>query len=246
VVIDVQRLLARVLVVIFLASFGGLGAWYAYSGKTPLYERKVSLVVVPDRKLGPSEVPIQVDTTIAGGIGSKAMLGQALRELRFTPASAKDYSLRAFVRPGSDIIDAQLRGPDPRVLAPLGRAYVRTSTRWSSDHYAAYDLEFLETTATPGPVYPHPKRMYGLGLVLGGLLGLLVVYLESHLTGRYRLRRRLFGGLAPESESAGDEPAAGPTPPHSNGEPVRQLGGRRARPQDGSAGARRRRRRANG
>jgi hypothetical protein len=243
--IDVQRLLARVLVVIFLASFGGLGAWFAYSGKTPLYERKVSLVVVPDRKLGPSEVPSQVDTTIAGGIGSKAMLDRALRELRRTPASAKEYSLRAFVRPGSDIIDAQLRGPDPRFLGAVATAYVRSARQWSSNHYAAYDLNFLETTATPGPVYPHPKRMYGLGLVLGGLLGLLVVYLESQLTsGRYRLRRRVFGG--PDSESVEDVLAAGPAPPHNEGESVRELGGRRARPQDGSPGARRRRSRASG
>ena len=51
------RLAARVLVVVLLATLGGLGAWFAYSGKTVLYERKVSLVVVPDRKLGPSEVP---------------------------------------------------------------------------------------------------------------------------------------------------------------------------------------------
>jgi hypothetical protein len=242
--IDVQRLLARVLVVIFLASFGGLGAWFAYSGKTPLYERKVSLVVVPDRKLGPSEVPIQVDTTIAGGIGSEFMLNQALREVKLIPASVKQYSLKAFVRPGSDIIDAQLRGPDSRVLGSLASAYLRTSRRWASDHYAAYDLLFLETTATPGPVYPHAKRMYGLGLVLGGLLGLLVVYLETHLRGRYRLRRGVLGG--PESESVGDELAGGPTAAHSNGEQVRELGGRRARPQEGSTGPRERRSRASG
>lgn len=240
-----QRLLARVLVVIFLASFGGLGAWFAYSGKTPLYERKVSFVVVPDRKLGPSEVSSQVDTTIAGGVGSKFMLSQALRELGSIPASAKDYSLKAFVRPGSDIIDARLRGPDSRVLGSLASAYVRTSRGWASDHYAAYDLILLETTATPGPVYPHPKRMYGLGLVLGGLLGLLVIYLESQLTsGRYRLRRRVFGG--PDSESVEDALAADPAPSHNEGEPVRELGRRRARPQDDSPGARRPRSRASG
>lgn len=237
---DAQRLLARTLVVIILACLGGLGAWFAYSGKTPIYERKVSLVVVPDKKLGPSEVSSQVDTTIAGGVGSRAMLGQALRVVRISPVSAEDYTLRAFVRPGSDIIDAQLRGPDPRVLGPLAGAYVRASTRWSADHYAAYDLILLETTATPGPVYPHPKRMYGLGLVLGGLLGLLVVYLESQITsGRYRLRRAALD--VSESESVEDEPSAGPTPAHSSGEQVRELGGRRARPQDSSASARRRR-----
>ena len=240
-----QRLIARVLVVILLASLGGLGAWFAYSGKTPLYERKVSLVVVPDRKLGPSEVPMQVDTTIAGGIGSKAMLDRALRELRPTPASAKEYSLEAFVRPGSDIIDAQLRGPDPRVLGALATAYVRSARRWSTNHYAAYDLNFLETTASAGPVYPHTTRMYGLGLVLGGLIGLLVVYLESQLTsGRSRLRRRMLG--VSEGEPVEDELSVASAPPDGGGEPVRELGGLRVQPHDGSAGTPRRRSRASG
>jgi hypothetical protein len=241
----VQRLLARVLVVILLASLGGLGAWFAYSGKTPLYERKVSLVVVPDRKLGPSEVPVQVDTTIAGSIGSKAMLERALRGPRRTPASAKEYSLRAFVRPGSDIIDAQLRGPDPRFLGAVATAYVRLARQWSSDHYAAYDLNFLETTATPGPVYPRTKRMYGLGLVLGALLGLLVVYLESQLTSGGNRLRRLVRGV-PESESDEDERSVASAPAHSSGEPVRELDGLRIRSQDGPADARSRRNRASG
>ena len=157
---------------------------------------------------------------MAGGIGSKAMLTEALREVGVPPRTAKDYSLRALVRPGSDIIDAQLRGPDPSILRSLAPAYARASTRWSADHYAAYDLNFLETIATPGPVYPRAKRMYGLGFVLGGLLGLLVVYLESQLTsGRYRLRRRLLG--VAESEVSQDEPSPGPT--HRDGEPVREL-----------------------
>ena len=243
--IDAKRQSARVLVVISLASFAGLAAWVATVGKTALYERTVSFVVVPDRKFGNSPPPSNVDLTLAGGIGSKAMLSQTLRELGYNPSTAKNYSLQAFVRPGSDILDARLRGPDAHFLSSLASAYVRLSRRWATDHYEAYDLNFLETVPTLGQVSPHPKRTIGLGVVLGGLLGLLVLYAESQLASRRRsgLRRQLLE--VPEEEPVEGEPDTGQEPQQHTEEPVRALGRSRDR-RGGSSSSRRRRRRAGG
>jgi hypothetical protein len=240
--IEVQRLSARILVVVCLATLAGLTAWLATLGKTPLYEREVTFVVLPTKQSGLSDVQGQVDSTIAAGIGSKFMLGRALGELGYSPESAKDYSLQAFVRPGQDVIDSRLRGPNVRFLTSLANAYIRTSQRWSSGHYAAYDLNYLESIAAPGPVSPHPKRAIGLGVVLGGLLGLLVLYVGSQLASRRDgLHRTLLE--VPESERVEDEPETGSTL-QRNDEAVRELDRRDGRSRGDSAAARRRRRRA--
>lgn len=193
-VIDAKRLSARVLVVVCLASLAGLAAWVATKGKTPIYEQTVSFVVVPQN--GISQVPSTVDATIAAGIGSKVSLNTTLRQLGYSPGSMRLYTLNAFVRPGSDFIDAKLRGPNTAILAALGREYVKTSRVWAANKYAPnkkfklYRLDFVEALPTPGKVSPHPKRTAALGFVLGGLLGLLVLYAESQVKSRRRQQQQ--------------------------------------------------------
>lgn len=242
-VIDAKRLSARVLVVICLASLAGLAAWVATRGKTSIYERTVSFVVVPDPKFGATQVASNVDQTIAGGIGSKRMLDQLLVAAGYNPASEKQYTLAAFVRPGADIIDARLRGPDSRVLSAMGKAYIRMSEQWAARFYDAYELAYPQTTATPGVVSPHPKRTIGLGIVLGGLLGLLVLYAESQVASRRSNSRRDLLQVS-ESELHDHESEADPTSSQRDEQPVQELGRRSAQAQRGSTGARKRRRRA--
>jgi len=235
--IDAKRLSARVLVVVCLATVAGLAAWVATKGKTPIYERTVSSVVVPKPKSGVSQVPSSVDASIAGGIGSRAMLNITLHRLGYTPQSAKLYSLRAFVRPGSDFIDAKLRGPDVSVLAALGRAYVHTSRRWSAERYGdIYNLNFVETVPTPGRVAPHPKRTAGLGFVLGGLFGLLILYAESQ--ARARRSGRPGASVLEISEGDSQRHDDAHTGQAHDDDQIRQLGRQPVR--------RRRRRRAGG
>jgi hypothetical protein len=208
--------------VVCLAIVAGLAAWVATKGGTPIYERTVSSVVVPKSKSGLSQVPTSVDASIAGGIGSKLMLTDTLRRLGYTPDSASKYSLRAFVRPGSDFIDAKLRGPDVSVLAALGHAYVRTSRQWTAQRYGTiYNLNFVETVPTPGRVAPHPKRTAGLGFVLGGLLGLLILYAESQA----RARRSGRPGASVLEISDGDSQRHGDADTvERDDEQIRQLG----------------------
>lgn len=241
--IDAKRLSARVLVVVCLASFAGVTAWVATRGKTPIYERTVSFVVVPASKAGTTP-PSTVDASIAGGIGTKAMLGDMLRQLGY-PATAKGYALQAFVRPGSDFIDSRLRGPDASVLGSLSRVYVRTAQKWAADRYGSvYDLDFVETIPTAGPVSPHPKRTIGLGIVLGTLVGLLVLYAESQLAARRRAEGRTLVEL-PDNDFEGGEREGDATRSQGDDELVRQLG-RQDRPPSRGTSSRRRRRRAGG
>lgn len=220
--IDAKRLSARVLVVVCLASLAGLAAWVATKGGTPIYERTVSSVVVPKSKSGVSQVPSSVDASIAGGVGSKAMLSETLHELGYTPEAANKYSLRAFVRPGSDFIDAKLRGPDVSVLAALGREYVRTSSHWAAVRYGTiYNLNFVETVPTPGRVAPHPKRTAGLGFVLGGLLGLLILYAESQARAR---RSRRPGADVLDISDGDSQRHADVDTAEQDDEQIRQLG----------------------
>jgi hypothetical protein len=242
--IDAKRLSARVLVVVCLASVAGLAAWVATKGKTPIYERTVSFVVVPAPKSGGTTPPSTVDASIAGGIGSKAMLAGTLLKLGY-PATAKGYSLQAFVRPGSDFIDSRLRGPDANVLSSLSRVYVRASQKWSADRYGSvYDLDFVETVPTAGLVSPHPKRTMGLAFVIGTLVGLLVLYAESQLAARRRGEGRTLVELA-DDDFEGGEREGDATRSQGDEEFVRQLG-RQNRPSSRGTSSRRRRRRAGG
>lgn len=221
--IDAKRLSARVLLVVCLASLAGLAAWVATKGGTPIYERTVSSVVVPKSKSGVSQVPSSVDASIAGGVGSKAMLSETLRQLGYTPGSASKYSLRAFVRPGSDFIDAKLRGPDVSVLAALGREYVRTSRHWAALRYGTiYNLNFVETVATPGRVAPHPKRTAGLGFVLGGLFGFLILYAESQ--ARARRSGRPAASVLEISDGDSQRHGDADSAEQDDDEQIRQLG----------------------
>ena len=170
--------------VVCLASLAGLAAWVATKGKTPIYERTVSFNVVSSDG---QQIPSSVDFSIANGIGSKAVLYATLRRLGYSPAAGKNYTFSAFVRPGSDFIDAKLRGPNIAILAALGHEYVKTSHDWIFGQYKRdYRLRFVEAVPTPGKVSPHPKRTAALGFVLGGLLGLLVLYAESQVKARRR------------------------------------------------------------
>jgi hypothetical protein len=186
-----------------------------------------------------------VDASIAGGIGSKAMLGETLRKLGY-PATAKGYSLQAFVRPGSDFIDSRLRGPDANALTSLGRVYVRASQRWAADRYGSvYDLDYVETVPTAGPVSPHPKRTIGLGFVIGTLVGLLVLYAESQLAARRRAEGRTLVELSDNDFEGGDRESDATHSQGDDDELVRQLS-RQDRPPSRGTSSRRRRRRAGG
>ncbi len=182
------QVIRRALLLVGLAVLAGAAAFYASSRATPVYERTVSLIVVPDVHNGPTDVSSEIVTTIAGGLGSRRFLVQSA-EAALGHQTGPSYSLQAFVRPGSDIIDARLRGPSLSILSALANEYIKDSRTWTANHYAAYDLTFLESIAVPGPVSPHPHRMAAVGFVLGGLFGVVVLLIEVLIERRMRSRR---------------------------------------------------------
>jgi capsular polysaccharide biosynthesis protein len=200
--------LRRTAFVLALAVVAAATAWFTVAGAAPVYERTVSLVVVPDPQKGPSDVSSEIVTTISGGIGSRRFLTQAANKALGPRAPLKKYTLEAFVRPGSDIIDTRLHGPSPRTLKAVADAYTQESRGWTAQHYVAYRLAFLEAKDTPGKVSPHPKRTAALAFILGALVGVLALFVDAQV----RADRRFPWGLTTLGSSAHEPSVEQPAP----------------------------------
>jgi hypothetical protein len=184
-------ILRRLWVVALLALVAGLTAWLTTRGQEKLYDRTLSFVVRPGQALTDSQVPDatrglaqengRIANTIGGVLGSDRFLRVASEEAELEGVDGS-YSIGATIRPGRDIIDVALRGPDREVLGPLARAYSRVSEEWVGEVYrGAYELEFLNEEPSNGPVAPQTGQSVSLAILLGALLGFGIVFLEARV-----------------------------------------------------------------
>lgn len=207
-------ILRRSWLIVLLAVAAAMAAWLTTRGQESVYERTLSFVVRP----GPGTSSQVYDgyrsqagengrlvTTMAGVFGSERFLRLAVDEAGVTdPAS---YTVSSSVRPGSDIIDVGLRGPDPELLVTLASEYRQVADGWISESYGgAFELDFVDEEAPAGAVAPQTTRSVVLAFLLGGLLALGVVFAEA----------RVREGREPENSRA-RRPSRVPRPPRSVG-----------------------------
>ncbi len=193
---------------VVLAGLLAAGAAYVVVRDQPdVYQRTLSFVLLPGPALSEAQVPdavrglsqqdAQLVNTIGGAIGSDLFLQPALRRADAGDASA--YSAQSFRRPGSDIVELRLRGPDPDRLEAVADEHRLLATNWVGSVYRAYRLEFLEEDVAPGPVEPRVGQTVALAFLLGVLLGAAAAFVEWK--ARQRTRRPLSAGGAVTASS---------------------------------------------
>lgn len=173
-----------------------VAAWLVVRDQPEVHERTVTFVLLPGTNLSDAQIPdavrglsqqdAQLVNTIGGAIGSDRFLQDALG--RADVAGPADYGARSSRRPGSDIIELHLSGPDPEALAAVAEEYNMLATRWVGSVYRAYRLEFLEEEPSAGPVAPRVTETVGLGLLLGLFVGAGAVFVEWKARQRRRAR----------------------------------------------------------
>jgi len=189
----------RVGLVLLAGVLAGAAAWLVVRDQPPEYERTLTFVLRPSANLTDAQIPdavrglsqqdAQLVNTIGGAIGTQRFLERAL--LQAGVERGERFSARSTVRPGSDIVEIHLLGPDPEPLVTVGDRYSALARFWVGDVYRAYTLDFLEVDASEGPVAPRVGQMIGLATMLGLLLGAGVVFAEWKARGRHVL---LSGG----------------------------------------------------
>jgi hypothetical protein len=197
-------LLLRLPLLLLAGLAAGTAAWWLVQDQAPVYEQTLTFVLrpsasitdaqIPDAVRGLSQQDAQLVNTIGGAIGSQRFLVDALDAARVDDRDA--YSARSSVRPGSDIVELHLQGPDPEGLESVADRYETRASRWVDDVYRAYTLEFLEADASSGPVAPRTEQLVSLAALLGALLAGGVILAE------WKARRR----FAPAEQPRRPEP----------------------------------------
>jgi capsular polysaccharide biosynthesis protein len=207
-------LLLRLPVVALAAALAGAAAYVVLSGREPVYERTVTFVLRPSANLTDAQIPdavrglsqqdAQLVNTIGSALGSRRFLAEALRRAQIPGGDA--YSARSSVRPGSDIVEIRLRGPDPDALTRLGDEHTDVAAAWVGTVYRAYTLELLQAEGGETPVAPRTGQTTVLAALLGAFLAAGAVFAE------WKARRR-WDGATPPSASRRPTPRRDPPDP---------------------------------
>ena len=194
-----------------LTALAGASAYLAVRNDPKVYERTVSFVLGPSSTVRPERVPDTIRSleedgamvqTVRGLLGSALFLEIAADEAR--RELGPDYTLNASVRPGSNILDARINGPDAEVLTDLGEELPAVAAEWVDENYRVYELSFLESEAPDGPVLPRVMQTTLFAAVVGFMLAIAAVFAE----GLARAPRRYEAW----TDDAGRAPAGAPAP----------------------------------
>lgn len=190
------RIIIRSALVALAGLLAASAGWLVVRDQAEVYERTLTFVLLPGTNLSDAQIPdavrglsqqdAQLVNTIGGAIGSDLFLQPALRRAGATALSA--YSARSFRRPGSDIVELRLRGPDPQLLEAVAERHRTLATSWVGSVYRAYRLEFLEEDVAPGPVEPRVGETVALAFLLGIFLGGAAVFVEWKARQQLRVR----------------------------------------------------------
>jgi hypothetical protein len=171
----------------FIALVGllcGLGAWLVDSGRSTVYEQKLSFVLRPADGL-----PVEEADRVAGTLAERdsAITQTMLGLVQSVPVSggsgSHEVERTVTLRPGSSIIDVELEG-DKAAVAAAGRSFLVSAPERVRRSYSIYALEPLGAAAAPTGKPSAFWRTFALAVLLGCALALGVAVLEYRARGR--------------------------------------------------------------
>ena len=212
----------RLWLVAGLAVLAGLGAGIAIAANHDEHRQTVNFVLHPAASYPRRDVPSAVDVlradgplvqTVLGVLDSDEMVRRAAREVDIDDSA--DYQLASTLRPGSNIIDATITGPDAQAVSQLGRGLVVAAAAYVTAAYPGFEIDRLGIAAGDGGG-ADPIEVILVAMLLGAALGVVLVVVESRFQTRAAVVRSLLDPVDVAEPEATPEPesvyAPGPMP----------------------------------
>jgi len=156
-----------------------------------IFQASNLVVVLPSRSLESDEQVIRgLDTlngrnvvaTFAKLASTSSILDLAVRELGVDPGELPSYDILGKVLPNKNMIEVEVRGPDPQLASRLANAVADRTCEAANHLYRIYELEVVERAEPPqNAVYPNPRRNYAVSGILGCFVGVFAAALLDRL-----------------------------------------------------------------
>ena len=209
------------IVILSLVVVLGSTAFFSYR-QTPIYETRTTLVVRLSEKLGIKETVDSLNALDRRSIiatYAKIPLSRTVQEKveknlglesGIMSNQESSYLIKTGVIPDTNILSISVEGPDRRLVADIANAIAEESKNYVEEFSDIFRLTVLDRAPHPSkPVRPVIQRNLGIGVVLGLLLGVVLVFLIEFIQ---KLRH-------PQSETLESESKPGLyTPARSNKE----------------------------
>ncbi|MBK8616121.1 MAG: diguanylate cyclase [Anaerolineales bacterium] len=115
-------------------------------------------------------------------MGSQRILVDSLSYLGVKNFVPKDYTIDAVVLPESSVLELNVSGTDPQLVADLANAIGYQTILFTRSINRIYELNFLDEAAQPvAPYSPSPLRDAGLSLLLGLAGGAVLAILSEQI-----------------------------------------------------------------
>jgi hypothetical protein len=221
------RLRQRWWVVAAAVALALLGASLTLDSSSDRHERTVHLVLRPDSSVSSSNLPGALEVlksdgslvqTVLGALSGDEMVRRAAAaaHVRLAPG----YAITSSARPGSALIDSTVAGPDAAVVDRLAAGFARVAADYVATSYSAYALEPLGMDPGGQDTRLSPTQVVVLAVLLGGALGVGVVFLELRLDSRPRPIAAPYARSRPAPNHEREPIARVGTVPHRPPRPV--------------------------
>ena len=191
---SVRALLSRWRLLVVGCVVGGVLAWALVRDDARHYEVDASLLLRPGPALDNSAYDDALSAISREQTGLEPTLLRIFNGERFEraavaalePGARDEYELRTTIRPGTDIIEIAITGPDRAVLERISRTATLLAAEWAQDTYrGAFVLDALDRTSPVEPVAPRVGHAVQVGVLLGAGAAALLA-----LVAAVRPRRR--------------------------------------------------------
>jgi capsular polysaccharide biosynthesis protein len=205
---------------------------YYTSTRHPTYLARASLLISPSSvAVDTGQLVYSLDTLGRGRIfgtytevlGSEVVHREALESLRLSKEDlGRSIVIKSAGLADTAVIQVSVESPSPELSAIAANVVGEIGIARLQQLYPLYNLTFLNMATPPTrPYTPDPVRNYGLGLLFGLVLAVLVPWLVDTVA-RQRARQKV------------DQTTADPRPTVQDGTGARQAAGRPARGQAGA------------
>jgi diguanylate cyclase (GGDEF)-like protein len=172
------------------------GILFTYT-QTPIYSATTTYTVVPSASfsdlnsfangldmLGRRD---EIATTFAEIASSRRIKQLAMDSISLESGAGEDYLVSGRLRAGTNIIEFTVQGPDPIITRDLANAIGAATEEHVQGSYEVFALRSLDEAMMPeGPISPNKRLSLTLaallGMILGGGLAFLSVYLEAPIS----------------------------------------------------------------